>query len=90
MSDRGTDLDERGRALIDFERDWGAYVGHKQTAIRARFGISPARYYQLLNRLLDNPEAVGYDPLTVRRLRRRRDERSQRRATRALGEHGGR
>lgn len=55
-------------------------------AIAERFGISPARYYQLLARLVDDPAAMAYDPLMVRRLRRRRDERRNQRTARALGE----
>jgi hypothetical protein len=83
-------IEERAREVLDFERDWQAYEGRKNTAIRERFGITPARYYQLLNRALDDPEAEAHDPLTVRRLRRRRDERVRRRAARAFGERTGR
>lgn len=89
MSDQGTVLDERERALLDFERDWAAHAGRKEAAIRARFGFSAARYYQLVNRLLDRPEALAYDALTVKRLCRRRDERVRRRATRRLDEGRG-
>lgn len=78
--------DPRTFALLDFERDWATHQGNKGTAIRQRFGISAARYYQLLARVIDDPEALGYDPLTVRRLRRNRDQRRSRRAARALGE----
>lgn len=78
--------DDRLRALLDFERDWAAHEGGKESAIRDRFGFSAARYYQLLARLIDHPTAMAYDPLTVRRLRRRRDERRNQRTARALGE----
>lgn len=80
---------ERARAMLDFEREWAVAPddgGDKGGAIQARFGISAARYYQLLTRLLDDPAAMAYDPLTVRRLRRRRDERRNQRTARALGE----
>jgi hypothetical protein len=80
---------ERTRALLDFERDWVVRPdgsGDKGAAISARFGISAARYYQLLARVIDDPAAMAYDPLTVRRLRRRRDERRNQRTARALGE----
>lgn len=76
----------RDRALLDFERDWRAHQGGKEAAVRLRFKVSAARYYQLLNRLVDDPAADAYDPLTVRRLRRRRDERDRRRTARALGD----
>lgn len=81
--------DDRTCALLDFEREWAVRpddAGDKSAAISQRFGISPARYYQLLARLVDQPAAMSYDPLTVRRLRRRRDERRNQRTARALGE----
>lgn len=89
MSDVTGALDERERALLDFERDWPVHAGRKDTAIRDTFGITPARYYQLLNRLLTKPAALAYDPLTVKRLRRRHEQRSRRRAKGALGERPG-
>ena len=81
---------ERERALLDFERDWAAHQGDKEAAIRAEFSISAARYYQLLARLVDDAEALAYDPLTVRRLRRKRDARRSQRTARSLGERAGR
>lgn len=89
MSDPAERLDERERALLDFERDWPAHAGRKAAAIRERFGITSARYYQLLNAVLDDPVSTEYDPLTVKRLRRRREERGRQRATRTLGERPG-
>jgi hypothetical protein len=83
-------IEERTRDVLDFERDWRSHEGRKNAAIRERFGITPARYYQLLNRAIDDPDALDHDPLTVRRLRRRRDERVRRRSARALGERAGR
>ncbi|HVM20221.1 MAG TPA: DUF3263 domain-containing protein [Egibacteraceae bacterium] len=77
---------DRTRELVDFEREWTLHQGGKERAIRDHFGISAARYYQLLSKVVDDPEALAYDPLTVRRLRKRRDERRNGRAARALGE----
>ncbi len=68
-------LSERDRAVLDFERSWWAQSGPKEVAIRDRLDLSPTRYYQVLNRLLESDEAVAYDPLVVHRLRRRRDRR---------------
>ncbi len=73
------------QALLDFEADWPVWEGRKEAAIAARFDFSSQRYYQRLHRLIDDPAALSYDPMTVRRLRRRRDERLRRRAERALG-----
>lgn len=82
-------LNERARALLDFERDWPAHAGRKAAAIQECFGITSARYYQLLGDVVNAPAALDYDPLTVKRLRRRREEREKRRATRTLGERPG-
>ena len=68
-------LSPRDQAILDFERSWWTESGPKEGAIRQRFELSPTRYYQVLNDLLDEPEALSYDPLVVRRLRRLRDRR---------------
>lgn len=80
-------LDVRARALLDFEREWPLRDdGSKEAAIRAALGISKQRYHELLQRIADLPEAYAYDPLTVLRLRRRRQRMEQRRNAEALGE----
>lgn len=68
-------LTDRDRAILDFERTWWSEPGPKATKIQARFGLSPTRYYRLLNELLASPEAAAYDPLVVHRLRRLRSDR---------------
>lgn len=68
-------LTDRDRAILDFERTWWSEPGPKEQVIRERFDLSGTRYYQLLNELLDSPDALEYDPLVVRRLRRLRDRR---------------
>jgi Protein of unknown function (DUF3263) len=77
--------DERTRAVLDFEREAWKLTVAKERAIRAAFGFSPGRYHQLLNRAIDDPAALGYDPMLVRRLRRLRDVRRRRRAAGRLG-----
>nr|WP_313956552.1 DUF3263 domain-containing protein [Streptomyces sp. SAJ15] len=72
-------LSERDRALLAVERRGWPGPGAKERAIRERLGISPTRYYQLLNALLDDPRALAHDPVTVNRLRRVREERRARR-----------
>jgi hypothetical protein len=71
-------LSDRDRALLDFEAEWSRHVGAKEEAIRADLGLAPARYYQLLGRLIDTVAAQEYDPMLVKRLRRQRDSRLQR------------
>jgi hypothetical protein len=65
-------LTDDQRAILDFERKWWRLAGAKEQAIRDRFEMSPTRYYQSLNTLLDVPEALAYDPQLVNRLRRLR------------------
>lgn len=68
-------LTDRDRAILAFEGGWQRHVGAKEEAIRADLGLSPARYYQLLGRLLDTAEAQEHDPMLVGRLRRLRESR---------------
>lgn len=75
-----TELDETELRLLAFERAWADRVGNREAAIRAEFGVSSARYYQMLYALIDSPIAVRHDPLLVRRLQRLRDSRRRARA----------
>ena len=84
-NDLGSELDERTREVLDFERSWWLQGGTKQRRIRERFGISATRYQQLLMRAIDLPEALRYDPMLVRRLRRLRESRRRMRLARRLG-----
>ena len=81
-------LGERDREILEFERQWWKYAGAKETAIRESFDMSATRYYQVLNALIDRPEALVADPLLVRRLRRMRAERQRARSARRLGLRG--
>ncbi|WP_380278239.1 DUF3263 domain-containing protein [Kitasatospora purpeofusca] len=68
-------LDERDRAVLELEgRSWRT-AGAKERAVREELGLSSTRYYQLLNALLDRPEALAHAPVLVNRLRRVRDAR---------------
>ena len=69
------DLTARERAILDFEREWWMLPGPKEAAIRLRFDMAPSSYYRAVSALVERPAAVHYDPLTVKRLRRQRDER---------------
>lgn len=62
-------LTEQQRAILDLERQFYRTSGAKDDAIR-KLGLSPVRYYQLLNQLLDSEAALAYDPVTVKRLSR--------------------
>ena len=72
------------RGILDFEREWWKVAGPKEALVRDRFGLSLARYYQRLNRIIDQAEALAYDPMLVRRLRRLREDRRRKRFARRL------
>jgi Protein of unknown function (DUF3263) len=73
----GDGLTERERQVLAFERQWWRRPGAKEQAIRDLFGLSPTRYYQLLNNLLDSPAALEHEPVLVKRLRRLRASRTR-------------
>ncbi len=79
------ELSERERLLLVFERQWFRYAGAKEQAIKETFDISATRYYQLLGELIERPEAMAFDPMLVKRLRRLRAARQRERAVRKLG-----
>ena len=78
-------LSRREHDILSFERDWWKYAGAKEEAIRERFALSATRYYQVLNALVDRPDALAADPMLVNRLRRLRSSRQKARAARRLG-----
>lgn len=78
-------LDERGQALLVFERQWQENPVAKENAIRHTFHFSPTRYYQLLGRLIFTAEAVEFDPELVTRLQRLHIQRREARETRMRG-----
>jgi hypothetical protein len=67
-----SDLEVR---ILDFERQWWKYAGVKDSAIRELFNLSAKQYYELLNNLIDRPDALAASPLLIKRLRRLREAR---------------
>ena len=78
-------LSRREYDILAFERQWWKYAGAKEDAIKDLFSMSATRYYQVLNTLVDRPEALAADPMLVKRLRRLRASRQKARAARRLG-----
>jgi hypothetical protein len=76
-------LDDLARRTLDLEASWWRYAGTKEAAIRDRFAEEPATYFRRLGTMLDDPAALAFAPVLVRRLRRQRarrlDSRSERR-----------
>ena len=82
MSADSPELTDLDREILEFERDWVAHAGAKDAVLRERFELTPTRYHQLLNRLIDLPAAEVHAPRLVRRLRRLRAARQEQRSAR--------
>jgi hypothetical protein len=72
-------LDDVERAVLEFEKLHWKYAAVKETQVLERWGWSMTRYYQVVNALLDRPEAEAAEPMLVRRLRRLREARKKQR-----------
>lgn len=66
-------LSDLERQMLRFETQWWRNVTVKHDMIRREFGMPPVRYFQRLSVLIDKPEALEYDPVTVKALLRKRD-----------------
>lgn len=75
-------LSERDVRLLTFERSTWRSPGAKEQAIVDVLGITVTRYYQLLNDLIDRPDALKFDPVLVKRLRAQRARRQRIRSPR--------
>lgn len=74
------ELTDVERDVLAFEHGWWKLPGAKEQAVHDRFGMSMTRYYQLLDHLIDKPEALEHDPMVVRRLQRLRQTRRRARS----------
>src|SRR3984885_3720262 len=78
-------LSERDMRVLAFERGTWRTAGAKEQAIAEVLGITATRYYQLLNELIDTPEALRFDPTLVKRLRAQRARRQRVRSPKPPG-----
>jgi len=76
-------LSERDMRVLAFERGTWRTTGAKEQAIVEVLGITATRYYQLLNELIDSPDALKFDPVLVKRLRAQRARRQRIRSPKA-------
>lgn len=79
------ELDDLTRRILEFERAASWRGRSKERAIREVLGLTPTRYHQVLAGAIERPEALAFDPMLVRRLRRLRDARRRTRLARRLG-----
>jgi hypothetical protein len=77
-----SELSERDMRILAFERRGWRSPGAKEQAITEVLDLPPTRYYQLLNELIDRPEALAFDPVLIKRLRAQRARRQRMRSPR--------
>lgn len=73
------ELSELEQAVLAFEKSPQARTRTKSSAIRTEVGVSPTRYYRILNSLLTSPAALNAEPMLMSRLMRLREQRQSER-----------
>jgi Protein of unknown function (DUF3263) len=81
-------LSELDLRILAFERRGWRSPGVKEQAIAEVLELTATRYYQLLNELIDRPEALEADPVLVKRLQAQRARRQRMRSPRSRGTRG--
>jgi hypothetical protein len=74
------------REILEFERAWWGSVPNKESAVRERFGLTLARYYQRVYALCEGTAALEYDAVFVHQCRQAQH---MRQSARRLGPEGG-
>jgi hypothetical protein len=75
-------LSELDMRILAFERRGWRSPTLKEQAISDVLSLTATRYYQLLNALIDRPEALEFDPVLVKRLQAQRARRQRVRSPR--------
>jgi hypothetical protein len=75
-------LSESDMRILAFERRGWRTPTLKEQAISDILGLTATRYYQLLNELIDRPEALAFDPVLIKRLQAQRARRQRIRSPR--------
>ncbi len=68
-------LTDQQLAILQLEHRHYRYAGRKAAAIKDELGLGVTAYYQALNAMLDDPEALLVAPMVIRRLQRIRAQR---------------
>jgi hypothetical protein len=82
---KSSGLSELELKMLEFERTWWRHAGAKESSIKELFNLTPPAYYQMLNNLIDRPEALMAEPLLVKRLLRVRQQRTSACSSSRLG-----
>lgn len=68
-------LTVREKMTLDLAGRYFKHAGRRDAVAREVLGFTPWRFSQVVNDLLDRPDALAYSPQTVRRLQRLREAR---------------
>ncbi|KRE79961.1 DUF3263 domain-containing protein [Arthrobacter sp. Soil763] len=60
------------QAILQLTGQHFKYAGSLEEQAKERFGLSPTRYWQEVNRLIQTPAAHQHDPALANRLNQRR------------------
>ena len=77
-------LSDTDRAMIDLAGEFWRHEALREAAMRERFDLTPTRFWQRVNTLIELPEALMHSPIVVNRLRARRAGARGRRSARRL------
>lgn len=84
MPTTSTPLTELERDVLDLAGRTYRYAGSREADIRDELGMSATRFWQILNALLERPEALAHAPATVKRHQRLRAKARHERSIRSL------
>lgn len=79
-------MTEHDALILDLAGRLPRVFGVAETVVARETGLSMTRFWQRVNQLIDDPEALAADPVLVNRLRRIRETRARaRQAVRLAG-----
>jgi len=77
-------LTPQQRQILNVENTWPENNSSKRNHIRNELGLSATRYHQLLDALLQNPDALEAEPMLIHRLQRAQEQKKTLREQRRL------
>jgi hypothetical protein len=70
-------LTDTQKAMLDLAGQSFKYAGSLEDQAKQQFGLTPTRYWQEVNRLIQTQHALAYRPALVQRLSQRRQPRTR-------------
>lgn len=70
-------LTDTQKAMLDLAGQSFKYAGSLEDQAKQQFGLTPTRYWQEVNRLINTPDAHQHSPALARRLTQARQPRTR-------------